>query len=126
MLSADPSPTGVSRRPTDSVGQTGQADYCAQWAQYYRSMGMVKEAEAIEAARGGGPSAAPAPQPAAPAAAPGGGPGSQNGAGGADYSAQWAEYYRSIGKLKEAEAIEQQMKQKVREDENVPQQITTG
>ena len=63
--------------------------------------------------QGGGPSAAPAPQPAAPAAAPGGG-GSQNGAGGADYSAQWAEYYRSIGKVKEAEAIEQQMKQKVR------------
>ena len=38
-----------------------------------------------------------------------------NGAanGGADYSAQWAEYYRSTGKLKEAEAIEAQMKQKV-------------
>ena len=31
--------------------QTGQADYSAQWADYYRSMGMVKEAEAIEAAR---------------------------------------------------------------------------
>jgi len=92
--------------------QTGQADYSAQWAEYYRSMGMVKEAEAIEAARGGGPSAAPAAQPAAPAAAPGGGGGSQNGAGGADYSAQWAEYYRSIGKVKEAEAIEAQMKQK--------------
>ena len=64
--------------------------------------------------QGGGPSAAPAAQPAAPAAAPGGGGGSQNGAGGADYSAQWAEYYRSIGKVKEAEAIEAQMKQKVR------------
>ena len=63
--------------------------------------------------QGGGPSAAPAAQPAAPAAAPGGGGGSQNGAGGADYSAQWAEYYRSIGKVKEAEAIEAQMKQKV-------------
>lgn len=33
----------------------------------------------------------------------------QNG-GQADYSAQWAEYYRSIGKIKEAEAIEAQMK----------------
>lgn len=33
----------------------------------------------------------------------------QNG-GQADYSAQWAEYYRSIGKIKEAEAIESQMK----------------
>lgn len=30
-----------------------------------------------------------------------------------DYSAQWAEYYRSIGKMKEAEAIEAQMKMKV-------------
>lgn len=30
-----------------------------------------------------------------------------------DYSAQWAEYYRSIGKIKEAEAIETQMKMKV-------------
>ena len=29
-----------------------------------------------------------------------------------DYSAQWAEYYRSIGKDKEAEAIEAQMRQK--------------
>lgn len=27
-----------------------------------------------------------------------------------DYSAQWAEYYRSIGKIEEAEAIEKQMK----------------
>jgi hypothetical protein len=33
----------------------------------------------------------------------------QNG-GQADYSVQWAEYYRSIGKIKEAEAIEAQMK----------------
>lgn len=31
----------------------------------------------------------------------------------ADYSPQWAEYYRSLGKIKEAEAIEAQMKQKV-------------
>lgn len=34
-------------------------------------------------------------------------------ANGADYSAQWAEYYRSQGKIKEAEEIEAQMKQKV-------------
>lgn len=40
----------------------------------------------------------PGPQPAA----------TQNGQ--PDYSAQWAEYYRSIGKIKEAEAIEAQMK----------------
>eukprot|EP00095_Tigriopus_kingsejongensis_P003499 maker-scaffold373_size192110-snap-gene-0.39 protein:Tk03499 transcript:maker-scaffold373_size192110-snap-gene-0.39-mRNA-1 annotation:"far upstream element-binding protein 1" len=85
--------------------QTGQADYSAQWAEYYRSMGMVKEAEAIEAARGGAAAAAPAAAPTAPA----------NGApnGSQDYSAQWAEYYRSMGKVKEAEAIEAQMKQKM-------------
>lgn len=28
--------------------QTGQADYSAQWAEYYRSMGMHREAEMIE------------------------------------------------------------------------------
>ncbi len=27
-----------------------------------------------------------------------------------DYSKQWAEYYRNIGKIEEAEAIENQMK----------------
>lgn len=30
-----------------------------------------------------------------------------------DYSKQWAEYYRSIGKIDEAEAIENQIKAKV-------------
>lgn len=30
-------------------GQAGQADYSQQWIEYYRSMGMVREAEAIEA-----------------------------------------------------------------------------
>lgn len=55
-----------------------------------------------------------------PAAGGGGGPGSAGSVtptpsgGSADYSAQWAEYYRSIGKLKEAEAIEAQIKMKVR------------
>ena len=87
--------------------QTGQPDYSAQWAEYYRNMGMTREAEAIEAARGGGGGGHPQ---AAPTSAP-----QANGAqNGADYSAQWAEYYRSIGKNKEADAIEAQMKQKVR------------
>lgn len=37
--------------------------------------------------------------------------GGGGGAGGQpDYSAQWAEYYRSIGKLDDAEAIENQLK----------------
>lgn len=70
---------------------------------------MHREAEMIEqqlkakqAAAGG---AQTQPQAAAPAAA-------QTTAGGQtqDYSAQWAEYYRSIGKIEEAEAIEKQMK----------------
>lgn len=55
-------------------------------------------------ASGGAPST---PTPAAPAAAP------ASPAPAADYSAQWAEYYRSIGKMKEAEAIEAQIKLKV-------------
>jgi len=72
---------------------------------------MVREAEAIEQQMRGRPQGQPsAPgggsQPAAPSN------GAPNG-NGADYSAQWAEYYRSIGKVKEAEAIEAQMKQKV-------------
>lgn len=40
-------------------------------------------------------------------------PGAGSPAPVADYSAQWAEYYRSIGKTKEAEAIETQIKLKV-------------
>merc|ERR1719412_2493612 len=67
---------------------------------------MIKEAEAIEARNRA--SAAPVPQ--ANGAASNGAPAAA--AGGADYSAQWAEYYRSVGKIKEAEAIEAQIKQK--------------
>ena len=95
---------------------TGQADYSAQWADYYRSMGMNREAEAIEAQRGQGGATAGPPQ-AQPAAAPNGAGAPANGSG-ADYSAQWADYYRSIGKHKEAEAIESQMKQKVRREKS--------
>ena len=36
-----PGPGGVSP-------STGQPDYSAQWADYYRSVGMLREAEAIE------------------------------------------------------------------------------
>lgn len=57
-----------------------------------------------------GAAAQPAAAPAAPAPAASNGGGAGNGT---DYSQQWAEYYRSIGKIKEAEQIEQQMKQKV-------------
>uniref|UniRef100_S4PXY4 p-element somatic inhibitor n=2 Tax=Pararge aegeria TaxID=116150 RepID=S4PXY4_9NEOP len=106
---------------------TGQPDYSQQWIDYYRSLGLVREAEAVEQQSkpqqgGGGPSsstpvsAPPAPAPSAsPAPAP-------------DYSAQWAEYYRSIGKVKEAEAIEGQLKlkqQQSQQSSNAPQQPTS-
>merc|ERR1712106_69539 len=90
-----PQPGGGGAAPQPSINPaTGQPDYSQQWAEYYRSLG---------GAQGGG---APAPTPAAAAA--GGGA----AAGSADYSAQWAEYYRSIGKVKEAEAIENQIRAK--------------
>ncbi|XP_059351500.1 far upstream element-binding protein 1-like isoform X5 [Daphnia carinata] len=85
--------------------QTGQPDYTAQWIQYYRSIGAMKDAEALEqqlkASKGMGNAAVSAAPAAAPAAAP-----------TQDYSAQWAAYYRSIGKIGEAEAIEAQARLK--------------
>jgi len=77
-------------------GAPAQPDYSGQWAEYYRSLGMVKEAEIIEQQ-----SLARAAPVQSAAAQP------------SDYSAQWAEYYRSVGKVKEAEAIEEQMRSKV-------------
>jgi len=98
-------------QPTAGGGQgpQGQQDFSAQWIEYYRSLGMTKEAELIEqqaAASGGGHSAQTAPAPPTPQSTQ-----PQSG-GGPDYSAQWAEYYRSMGKIKEAEAIEAQMRAK--------------
>lgn len=116
--------TGNAAQPVQVNPQTGQPDYSAQWAEYYRSLGMHREAEMIEqqskqaktqdhnqpqpAPPGSAGPAGAQPQPqAAPQAQPQSA--AQNG-GQADYSPQWAEYYRSIGKVKEAEAIEAQMK----------------
>nr|XP_024214394.1 far upstream element-binding protein 1 isoform X10 [Halyomorpha halys] len=85
-----------------------QADYSQQWIEYYRSLGLHNEADAIEQqikAKQAAQAAAaaqqtqPTPQPQQNGAAP-------------DYSAQWAQYYRSLGKIKEAESIEHQMKAK--------------
>ncbi|ERL88331.1 hypothetical protein D910_05718, partial [Dendroctonus ponderosae] len=107
--------------PGGGVGvnpSTGQPDYSLQWAEYYRSLGMVREAEVIEqqakakAAGAAVPGAPAAPQPGA-VTAPAGAQASAGAGGQPDYSTQWAEYYRSMGKVKEAEAIEAQMKNKV-------------
>lgn len=94
----------------------GGADYSAQWIEYYRAMGMTREAEIIEQQlktkqSTGGPQpgmGAPTggmPQQAAQQAPNGGVAGGQSN----DYSAQWAEYYRAMGKIDEAEAIEKSM-----------------
>lgn len=120
--------SSASQAPVQVNPQTGQPDYSAQWAEYYRSLGMHREADMIEQQAKQGKqdhnpqpgntqnqsntSATNTPGPAqqqqqqAQQQQTGA---TQNG-GQADYSAQWAEYYRSIGKIKEAEAIEAQMK----------------
>ncbi|XP_018319791.1 far upstream element-binding protein 1 isoform X2 [Agrilus planipennis] len=121
--STDPSvAAGVQQNSNPNAVQmnpaTGQADYSLQWAEYYRSLGMHREAEIIEQQNktGGATTGVPGTMAATPqtntatVAAPSSGAVS-NGPQ-PDYSAQWAEYYRSLGKHKEAEAIEAQMKQK--------------
>ncbi|XP_076376137.1 P-element somatic inhibitor [Megalopta genalis] len=118
-----------NQAPVQVNPQTGQPDYSAQWAEYYRSLGMHTEADMIEqqakqgkqdhnpqsgnaqnqanASAAGNTGPAPQPQQAQPQQQQTGA--TQNG-GQADYSAQWAEYYRSIGKITEAETIEAQIK----------------
>ncbi|KAJ8923975.1 hypothetical protein NQ315_006751 [Exocentrus adspersus] len=113
-------PAPAQPGPVQVNPSTGQPDYSLQWAEYYRSLGMHREAEMIEQqakAKGGNPAVAPGTQPTGPTAAVAPNPvaaATPAAAGGQpDYSAQWAEYYRSVGKHKEAEAIEAQMKSKV-------------
>ena len=83
----------------------------------YRSIGLHREAEMIEQQlkmkQANGSNAA---QSMAAAAAVQQQQAQQVGAvgGQTDYSKQWAEYYRSIGKIDEAEAIEKQIGPKVR------------
>ncbi|KAG7197906.1 hypothetical protein KM043_016148 [Ampulex compressa] len=117
----------ASQTPVQVNPQTGQPDYSAQWAEYYRSLGMHREADMIEQQAKQGkqdhnpPSGNTQNQSNPPANSSGPGQqqqptqqqpqtGTTQNGGQADYSAQWAEYYRSIGKIKEAEAIEAQMK----------------
>lgn len=38
----------AQQQQVQQVGAAGQADYSKQWAEYYRSIGKVDEAEAIE------------------------------------------------------------------------------
>ncbi|KAL3288459.1 hypothetical protein HHI36_002904 [Cryptolaemus montrouzieri] len=110
---------GAAQAPQMNSG-SGQADYSLQWAEYYRSLGMHREAEMIEQQAknkvGGQPGAIPATAATVPPVAPNvsaAAPGAIAAANGQpDYSAQWADYYRSLGKIKEAEAIEAQMKNK--------------
>lgn len=95
--------------------RVGQQDYTEQWIEYLRAQGQHQQADALAAqakaakqAEGGQGNPAP----------PGtGANGNSNGqhnananqaAGGqqADYSQAWADHYRAIGKIQEAEAIE--------------------
>jgi far upstream element-binding protein len=41
-------PGGYTGEAANVNPSTGQLDYSAQWAEYYRNMGLVREAEAIE------------------------------------------------------------------------------
>jgi len=60
------------------------------------------------------PNGAAGVMPVAAISANGGsGAGGSAGVGTPDYSAQWIEYYRSIGKNKEADMVEQQVKARV-------------
>lgn len=117
-------PSAPGPQQPGQAGGAGQADYSQQWIEYYRQMGMHREAEMIEQqvkarqaqAQQGAPAAAiqttqvVATSNAGAQQAAAGGGGAQAGSGGqADYSAEWAEYYRRLGRVEEAEAIEKQI-----------------
>lgn len=66
---SQPQPAQTSAAPTVNP-QTGQPDYSAQWAEYYRSMGMHEQAALIENQLKQNAAAAVAAQPAAQPARP--------------------------------------------------------
>ncbi|EDS37648.1 far upstream binding protein [Culex quinquefasciatus] len=138
-------PSAPGPQQPGQAGGAGQADYSQQWIEYYRQMGMHREAEMIEQQvkarqaaaqqehpqqrskppkvisnktcsgnngneRTLGTSVVAASNAGPQQAAAGGGPQGGGGSGGqADYSAEWAEYYRRLGRVEEAEAIEKQI-----------------
>ncbi|GFU45892.1 far upstream element-binding protein 1 [Nephila pilipes] len=64
-----PQPAAAQPQAQQPTAAAGQADYSAAWVEYYRSLGMFREAEMIEQqARGG---QAPGAQPAAQTTQPG-------------------------------------------------------
>lgn len=106
-----------------AVNAAGQADYSAQWIEYYKSMGMHREAEIVEQQLklktstgqiqigNGNAGVMGAVAPGQSAQAQGSAAAAATAAAGQpDYSKQWAEYYRSVGKVDEAEVIENQIK----------------
>ncbi|XP_055621045.1 far upstream element-binding protein 3 isoform X3 [Toxorhynchites rutilus septentrionalis] len=128
--------TAVAAQQQQQAG--GQADYSQQWIEYYRGgptnrshpsssrqMGMHREAEMIEqqvkarqvAAQQGATAppavqttqANPTVQGQSVVATSNAGAQQSTGGGQADYSAEWAEYYRRLGRIDEAEAIEKQI-----------------
>nr|CAD7404775.1 unnamed protein product [Timema poppensis] len=73
-----PQPQAQPAAAAAAAAQNGQPDYSAQWAEYYRSIGKIKEAEAIEAQmkanKGGGQPGGGPGGPQQPQQQPGGGP----------------------------------------------------
>ncbi|XP_054706803.1 far upstream element-binding protein 1-like [Uloborus diversus] len=85
MPQAQPAAQPQAQPQNNVAVSTGQADYSAAWVEYYRSLGMFREADIIEQqARGGqAPGGQPTPQsaqPGAPMSQPGMAPQAASGA----------------------------------------------
>ncbi len=104
-------------------GQSQQQDFSNEWIQYFRSIGQHQQADMLEQQTKAAKAAAdpnPGPpgvqpqqasqQPGPPGAAAPASNGAPAAGPAADYSMQWAEHYRSMGKVQEAEAIEAYIK----------------